>query len=307
MKGNSRINLGTYIVVSIWFGCNNDCTICMLSGMKGELVPIDYENYRNLLQKIKSSRRFENLILSGAEVTTFPDLGRFVRYAASLDWFKKIQIQTNGRNLADRRFLRHLVACGVNEFFVSIHGLETAHDAVVRVPGAFAETVAGLDHIEDLGVNVITNTVLTQRNIGQVPDLFAFLFRRNINEVHLWNYYPMERKDTQDLVVGMASFKRLLPRLVAMAERFGKPLVLKSFPECLSIGPPGHFDSLYPETVLPARFWKAFDACGFGKCIHRGPCENHFCWGLSDAYIEKYGNEREMLSPMRTRAALTGC
>ena len=271
----------------------------MLSDIKSRMPPISFDNFKKLLINIKRSRRFQNLILSGAEVTTFRDLDRFVEFAASLDWFQKIQIQSNGRNLADRRYLRHLVECGVNEFFVSIHGLGSVHDGMVGIPGAFAETLEGLEQLGELGVNVISNTVLTQKNVGQVPELFSFLFRRKISEVHLWNYYPMEQTDTKNLMVSMDSFRRLLPGLVDLAVRSGKPLVLKSFPECLSIGPPGYFDSIYPETILPDRFWRKFDQCGFGTCIHRGPCENELCWGLSDAYVRKYGDEREMLSPLR--------
>jgi len=74
--------------------------------------------------------------------------------------------------------------------------------------------------------------------------------------------------------------------------------VLKSFPECLSRGGPGFFDSLYPVTLLPDRFWREFSECGFGTCVHRGPCKAWQCWGLSSAYVRKYGDERDLLSPV---------
>ena len=74
--------------------------------------------------EIVASGRFDGLILSGAEVTTCPELEAYVRHAASLGRFKKIQIQTNGRRLSDRGRLEGLIESGVNEFFVSIHGLE---------------------------------------------------------------------------------------------------------------------------------------------------------------------------------------
>lgn len=302
---HSRIDFSTYIVLSIWFGCNNNCTICMLSNIKKSLVPIGFEKFKSVLTDIKSKKRFKNLILSGAEVTTFQDLDKYIRFAASLDWFEKIQIQTNGRMLKDKRYLQHLVKNGVNEFFISLHGLENAHDAVTRVQGAFADTMTGLDLLEDMDVNVLTNTVLTTKNIDDVPDLFYSLARRGISEIHLWNYYPMERTDRKGFIVKISRFRALLPGLVELAGQSGKSLVLKSFPECLPIEPPGFLDSLYPETVLPSRFWKEFGECGFGTCVHREPCENWRCWGLSQAYIQKYGDESLLLSPMRhfSRAA----
>jgi MoaA/NifB/PqqE/SkfB family radical SAM enzyme len=298
MMSYARVDLSTYIVISIWFGCNNHCTICMLSDMKNELPPIGFENFKKVLMDIRDEGRFENLILSGAEVTTFDDLDKYVQFAASLGWFKKIQIQTNGRRLSDKGYLRHLIDCGVNEFFISIHGLGEVHDATTRSPGSFREVVEGLRNLEGLNVNVISNTVLTKINFHSVVDLIAFLSKEGISEIHLWNYYPMESLDSRDLVVGMKEFLHLLPEILGVAKQAGKPLVFKSFPECLPMVEPGFFDSLYPVTILPDRFWREFSACGFGQCVHRGPCEAWQCWGLSSAYIQKYGDERELLSPM---------
>ena len=159
-----RIDLSKYIVISIWFGCNNNCSICMLSGMKRSLPVIGFDRFKEILSDVMNDRGFENLILSGAEVTTFDDLDRYIQFAASLGWFKKIQIQTNGRRLSDKKYLKHLIDCGVNEFFISIHGFEEVHDSITRTRGAFKETMRGLKNLEAFDVNVISNTVLTKTN-----------------------------------------------------------------------------------------------------------------------------------------------
>jgi MoaA/NifB/PqqE/SkfB family radical SAM enzyme len=300
MTSYARVDLSTYVVISIWFGCNNRCTICMLGDMKGKLPAIGFDQFKRVLYQIRSDGRFQNLILSGAEVTTFDELDKYVQFAGSMGWFKKIQIQTNGRKLADKDYIRHLVDCGVNEFFVSIHGLEGVHDAVARVPGAFQETLEGIRNLEAFDVHVITNTVLTRKNLPDIPELFALLLSEGVGESQLWNYFPMERRDTKDLVVSMKDFVALLPALLALGEEAGKALVFKSFPSCLSRGEPGFFDGLFPVTVLPDMFWREFSECGFGACIHRqrGACQVRDCWGLSSAYIQKYGDERERLSPL---------
>ena len=296
----NRVSLSSYCVISIWFGCNNNCTICMLGDVKRKLPVIGFDQFRNVLYQIRNDGRFRNLILSGAEVTTFDELDRYVQFAASLGWFKKIQIQTNGRRLSEKEYVKHLVDCGVNEFFVSIHGLEEVHDAVARVPGAFKETMEGLKNLEAFGVNVITNTVLTKTNLRDIPELFALLVKERASEIHLWNYFPMERVDSKDLVVSMKDFAALLPALLALGKKSGKALVFKSFPSCLSRGEPGFFDGFFPVTVLPDLFWREFSECGFGACVHRqrNACHVRDCWGLSSAYIHKYGNERDLLSPI---------
>lgn len=295
---HERVDFSKYIVISIWFGCNNNCTICMLSGLKRMLPATGFEDFKRILSSIKSDGRFENLILSGAEVTTFNDLAKFAQYAASLNYFDKIQIQTNGRKLKDRAYLERLIKCGVNEFFVSIHGLDDIHDASVRTKGAFQETKAGLLNLAEYDVNVITNTVLTKANFHGVPQLLAFLAQGSASEIHLWNYFPMERFDSRDLVVSMKDFTKLFPELAAIGRTMEKTIVLKSFPECLSVGPNVFFDCQYPETVLPDRFWREFSECGFGQCVYKDRCKAFGCWGLSSAYIEKYGDERDLLRPI---------
>jgi sulfatase maturation enzyme AslB (radical SAM superfamily) len=300
MTRYARVDLSTYVVISIWFGCNNRCTICMLGEMKEELPAIGFDQYKRALYRIREDATYQNLILSGAEVTTFGQLDRYVEFAGSLGWFKKIQIQTNGRRLADRDYIRHLVDRGVNEFFVSIQGLEAVHDAVTRVHGAFRETLEGIGHLKEFNVNVISNTVLTRANLPDIPELFALLLNEGVGELQLWNYFPMERSDTKDLVVSMKEFAALLPPLLSLGEDAGKALVFKSFPSCLSRGEPGFFDGLFPVTVLPDMFWKGFGECGFGACFHRqrGGCRVRECWGLSSAYLEKYGDERDLLTPL---------
>lgn len=298
MTNYARVDLSTYVVISIWFGCNNHCTICMLGDMKGKLPLIGFDQFKRVLYKIRNDAMFQNLILSGAEVTTFDEVDRYVQLAASMGWFKKIQIQTNGRRLSDKSYVRHLVDCGVNEFFVSIHGLEEVHDEVAQVSGAFRETIEGIRNLEAFDVNVITNTVLTRTNLPDIPELFALLLREGVSESQLWNYFPMERIDTKDLVVSMKDFVALLPKLLVLGETFGKAVVLKSFPTCLSMGEPGFFDGLFPVTVLPDMFWKEFSECGFGGCVYRERCRAKVCWGLSNAYRHKYGEERELLSPL---------
>jgi len=270
----------------------------MLSDMKKHLPAIRFDNFKKVLADVRTEGRFENLILSGAEVTTFDDLDKFVQYANSLGWFKKIQIQTNGRRLCNKEYLAHLIDCGVNEFFISIHGLEEIHDATTSRPGSFKELLAGLKNLAEYDVNVISNTVLTKRNLGDLPRLADFLSKEKISEIHLWNYFPMERTDSKDLVVSMRDFSSLLQQILPIAGSAGKGMVLKSFPICLSVGEPGFFDSFFPVTLLPDRFWREFSECGFGSCIYRDKCIAHECWGLSSAYIHKYGNEKDLLSPV---------
>lgn len=298
MTNYSKVDLSSYIVISLWWGCNNNCNICMLAGIKKSLPVIGLDSFRKVLMDIVEGREFENLILSGAEVTTFEALDEYIQFAASLGWFKKIQIQTNGRMLSEKKYLRHLIDCGVNEFFISLHGTEEVHDSITRIPGSFNETMEGLKNLKDFDVNVISNTVLTKTNFHVLPDLMSLLSGNIISEINLWNFFPMEKTDSRDFVVSMGTLVHLLPEMSGIFKQSDKALVLKSFPECLSVEPPIFIDNGFPVTVLPDPFWREFSECGFGGCIYRDRCRSDTCWGLSSAYTHKYGDERDLLSPL---------
>jgi len=294
---HGRLDLKRYLVVPLWFGCNNNCVTCMLSGMRERLSPMGFENYKSILTAAGDSGRFEGLILSGAEVTIFDDLERYIGFASSLGCFRRIQIQTNGRRLGDRKYLKRIIGVGVNEFFVSIYGTEEIHDALTRVEGSYRETMNGIRNLEAYDVNVVSNTVLSKINRHDIPDLMGSLMDERISETHLWNFFPMEESDTGDILVSMNDVLILLGELVQVIEPAERPFVLKGFPECLGVGP-FCLDSDFPATSLPDGFWERFGKSQFGTCIHRERCSSTTCWGLSRAYINKFGDERGLLSPI---------
>lgn len=302
---HTRIDLKRYAVIPVWYGCNSSCTICMLSNVRGRLGTVDFADFSMLITRLVNERRYDSLILSGAEVTTFSQLEQYVRYAASFGWFRTIQIQTNGRRLADREYVKQLVAAGVNEFFVSVHGLDETHDAITRIPGSYAAAMAGIGNLAGFPVNIISNTVLTASNFHGLAALFALLGASPVHEMQLWNFFPMERTDRRDLVVSMSDLKALLPDITSAIASSGKALVLKGFPECLSPEAPCFVNSDFPLNLIQDDFWSEFSKNGFGACVHRDRCSSRECWGLSSAYIEKYGDERNFLSP-RTGSGVAG-
>lgn len=295
---SGRIDLEKYVTIPIWYKCNNNCILCMLSDLKKRLPFIDFERYKGLVTHAKEELKFENLILSGAEVSTFEDLGKYIEYAASLGWFKKIQVQTNGRRLGDAEYLRQLIDAGVNEFFISIHGNETSHDTLTRRSGSFNETFQGIQNLKDFDVNVITNTVLTTINYLDVIPLMTVLAQEGVSELHLWDFLPMEQTDTRDLLVSVRDIRALFSSLFPKINVLAKPLVLKNFPECICRRDNVVLDNGFPLTFIGETYWKAFGENQFGQCYHWNNCRTQKCWGLTIAHVKKYGDERELLSPI---------
>jgi MoaA/NifB/PqqE/SkfB family radical SAM enzyme len=291
------LDFSSYAVIPIWYGCNSDCSICMLSSLDERLAAVPYDRFCELVVKLIRDGRRRNLILSGGEVTTFEQLEQYVMFAAHFAWFSRIQIQTNGRRLADPIYLRRLIDAGVNEFFISLHGPEEVHDAINRRPGAFRQVMTGLDNLARYpGIAVITNTVWTRLNSGCVVPFFAQIARLPfLREMHLWNFFPMADK-SGELVESIPELLKQLPQMAEAAN--GKPLVLKAFPQCLPVPVGVYNDNEFPLTLIPDVFWRTLGNCGFGRCIHRDQCQDERCWGLSDVYRGAYGEETELLRPV---------
>lgn len=293
-----RIDYARYVVVPVWYYCNSKCTFCMVERQIAELPTVDLEQFGKIVDSVIQFGKYDSLILSGAEVTTFDQLDRYIALAASRGYFRRIQIQTNARRLKDADYVRRLVDAGLNEFFISVHGLEAEHDLISEVRGGWRETMRGIENLAaHPHVNLITNTVLTKTNFPTLLPLVQMLCDLPTSEMHMWNFFPMAGEDRHDLLVDLKEFYALLPDILALVERSEKPLVFKGFPECLSLGRPGFFDNNFPLNLIDKAFWDNFDENQFGRCVYKDRCSAKTCFGLSAAYVKKFGQERDLLCP----------
>ncbi len=291
----TRIDYHKYVVVPVWYRCNSKCTFCMVEQQMGELPTVNFEDFRIVVSKIIEIGQHDNLVLSGGEVTTFEHLEKYIAHAASTGWFKRIQIQTNARRLSNMDYLQRLLDAGLNECFISLHGREEAQDAVTLIKGGYKETMRGIENLAGKNVNLITNTVLTRTNFHDILPLISMIVSLPVSEMHMWNFFPMAGEDSKDLLVDLKDFFAILPDILAIVEPSGKPIVFKGFPECLSLGKPGFFDNYFPLNLIDKAFWDNFDENQFGRCVYKPQCANKECFGLSHAYVKKFGDEGDLL------------
>src|SRR5262249_9837709 len=73
------------------------------------------------------------------------------------------------------------------KFYVSIHGhTKKLHEGLTRTPESFEQTVAGLDSVTKLkrfGVELHTSTVITDRNLPHMLDVYRFLRSHGVDQV----------------------------------------------------------------------------------------------------------------------------
>ncbi len=205
--------------VSIGAVCNNNCVFCMEEDRDGRYVNNSAMTGDRVRWILDSHRGAEEVCFTSGEPTTRPDLPELVGYAKALG-YRRISVMTNGRRLSHLPYAALLAKAGMNRFYVSIHGHDKKlHDGLVRTPGAFEQTVAGLDSVAKLkrfGVDLHTSTVITDRNLPHLGAIYAFLRSHGVDQVVFNVMQANGRANT--------FFEQIFPKYTDIAAEFARAL-----------------------------------------------------------------------------------
>jgi MoaA/NifB/PqqE/SkfB family radical SAM enzyme len=203
------------IHVSIGAVCNNNCVFCMEEDREGRYVnnsAMTPERVRWILEGHKGA---DEVCFTSGEPTTRSELPDFVSWAKGLG-YRRISVMTNGRRVGHLPYAAALAKAGMNRFYISIHGhTKKLHEGLTRTPDSFEQTVAGLDSIAKLkrfGVELHTSTVLTERNLPHLTDIYRFLRSHGVDQVVFNVMQANGRADTY--------FEQIFPRYTEIAAQF---------------------------------------------------------------------------------------
>ena len=296
-----------YVSMTMEFRCNLRCVHCMIEGTMDRLAPELDERFAEVLAENARSGRWQGLILTGSEITLRRDLPELARRARGAG-FRHVRIQTHGMHLDREDFTRGLVAAGVDEYFVSVAGSDAeTHDSITTIPGSFKRMMRGLEMLDKIeGVTLISNTVVTTRSYRLLPAVVERLSHlRRLAQMEFWVYWPMSETDDKDLVASHREVAPYLRRAAALAKSLGREVEIKNFPECLLAGDGRLLVNDQPRLLIDPAFWSEFMRNGFNQCVYRDRCASKQCLGLNTAYVEKFGFEADLLSPIAPAAAET--
>jgi MoaA/NifB/PqqE/SkfB family radical SAM enzyme len=295
-----RFDHRQYVSMTMEFRCNLKCVHCMIEGTMERLEPQSVAQFKSVLQRNGERQEFKGLILTGSEITLHRDLPEWARLARA-HGFEHVRIQTHGMRLSSPAYLKELVEAGVDEFFVSVASADAAsHDAITQVPGSFDKTMRGLELIEAYeNVTSITNSVVTEESYRQLPALAERLRPlKRLAQMEFWFYFPMNERDEKGLIASHVDALPHLTQAIDIARDSGRGVEVKNFPECL-LGE-RYRGALYndqPKLLIDPAFWDEFARNGFYQCVHRDSCASTQCLGLNSAYIRKFGDHAEQLTP----------
>lgn len=294
-----------YVEMTVHFKCNLKCKHCMILDSMHWLKPADEAEFESLLKENAGTKKWQGLILTGAEVTLRKDLPQLAERARQAG-FRHVRIQTHGMKLANLSYCETLVAAGIDEYFISLTADHAdLHDKITEVPGSFNKTLQALRNLDTFpGVRTMTNTVATKlsyRSLPNVVDLLRPL--QNLVEMDFWNYWPMDEDGNPDLLVSHFDVQPYLLDALRKARDYGRYVEVKNFPHCLMQECADALRNDQPELRIDAKFWDEFQKNGFHQCAYRDICSSTQCLGLNSAYANQFGWHEDRLQPM-TRSLL---
>lgn len=282
--------------LKLGFACNNRCLFCAQGEKRTECAA---RPPALLLSELRAARPdATGVVLTGGEPTLYKKLLPLVRAARALG-FSSVQLQTNGRLLAYRDVLAALVEAGVTEISPSLHGASAAvHDELTRAPGSFAETTRGIANALEAGLPVVTNSVITRRNVELLDELVACLAGLGVRNAQLAFVHPvgtaLERFD--EIVPRLSELVEPLRRAERVARERGLRLCTEAVPLCFLRG----MQELAVEATIPLTTVSDLDGrldysewrVREGK-VQGPPCQacsaRERCEGPWREYPERYG------------------
>jgi len=215
-----RVPLSVHL--SLTNRCSNRCLYCRFDRLPQKDAWTTGSLLRVLSEmKAAGTRRVQ---FTGGEPMLREDLGAVLRAAKSLGMF--VGLSTNGREVAER--ISELRPADIVQ--VSYDGPPAVH-ALLRGKKSAGEALSAIDALQEEGIPVWTNTVLTTLNAGCVDEIVAFAQARGFpaNFVLLdyfdeprGHFHPA-RSEIDRLVLSGAARRKTLERLIDL-KRSGAPV-----------------------------------------------------------------------------------
>lgn len=164
-------------LLKVGYKCNNACSFCHSAPHAG--IEATQEDLSSKIQACVSSG-VDLIVFSGGEPTIredLPQLAEAVKRAS-----KKMGLVTNGRMLAYEGLRRELLSKSLAYIQVSLAGaVPSTHDSMVRVPGAFDQTIEGLKGIllegRESPLLITINSVLTDAFTDELSEMAQLLLK----------------------------------------------------------------------------------------------------------------------------------
>jgi radical SAM protein with 4Fe4S-binding SPASM domain len=290
--------LGKRVDIKVGFLCNNNCKFCVQAHNRH----LGNKTTEQIKQELLEARKTcSEVVFTGGEPTIRPDILELVSYAKKLG-FKTIQIQTNGRMLAYKKFCERLIDAGATEFSPALHGhIPELHDSLTRSKGSFFQTIKGIKNLRELGQFILTNTVVVKQNYRFLEQISRLLLQLKVNQYQLAFVHPIGNAYTNynEVVPRMSDAAPYIKKALQIGIDAGINVMVEAVPYCMMQNYEEYLSEHYiPETQIRGLnyFTDNWDDVrrleGKNKFLQCVSCKYVFrCEGPWKEYPERYGSK----------------
>ncbi|MFZ5856606.1 MAG: radical SAM protein [Chloroflexota bacterium] len=158
--------------LAITYRCNNDCAHCY-NARERNFPELGTDDWKKILDQLWALG-VPHIVFTGGEATLRDDLPELICHAESNGQITGLN--TNARRLSDARYVQQLVDAGLDHVQITVESCdEQIHDEMMRLKGAFKQTIAGLKNALATKLYVMTNTTMLRTNVHKIPDTLDFL------------------------------------------------------------------------------------------------------------------------------------
>mgnify|MGYP000991486492 CR=1 FL=1 len=253
--------------LALTYGCNNHCSHCYNDRAR-QSKPLSVPEWKKVMKKI-ADNGIPHIVFTGGEPTLYPGLVELAAYAEELGLVSGMN--TNGRELQNKALVDKLAQVKLDHIQITLESNEEAvHDEMVETPGAWKETVAGIQNAVQSGIFTMTNTTLLRSNgtAEKVRELICFLNELGVKTVGLNALIYSGAGTTVDTGLDEADLPPLLKTAQQVCEENGQQLIwytptqyCQFDPQDFQLGIKGCSAARYsmcvePDgTVLPCQSW----------------------------------------------------
>jgi radical SAM protein with 4Fe4S-binding SPASM domain len=199
--------------LALTYKCQNKCCHCY-NEPKRDVKELEREKWIEVLDKLWDIG-VPHIVFTGGEPTLRDELPELIAHAE-----KNGQITgliTNGRKMADMKYLNRLVEAGLDHVQITLESFNSkTHDEITGFKGAWQETVAGIKNAQKTDIYLSTNTTVLDQNKGEIPETVQFISGLGVENVAL-NGVIRAGSGKDSKAVTLDELSKLLPEVKEIA------------------------------------------------------------------------------------------
>lgn len=171
-------------------GCNLRCVHCRRLDVMDTLSRDDLSTAaaRDLIDQIAETAK-PILVFSGGEPLMRPDIFELAAHARARGL--RPALATNGTKI-DAQMAWRIKEAGFARVAISLDGADPeTHDLFRGIPGSHDKSVRALAALRSLGVGTQINFTVTNRNVGEVPEIYEQAIALGVDALHFFMFVPV--------------------------------------------------------------------------------------------------------------------